>query len=75
MALNSAISILGSPAALAAAIGVSPQVVTNWRARERVPAEYCPAIEKATKGAVTCESLRHDVDWAYLRKTCRKKAA
>ncbi|MDB6061543.1 MAG: hypothetical protein JWM78_1646 [Verrucomicrobiaceae bacterium] len=30
-------------------------------------------IERESGGAVTCESLRPDVDWAYLRGT--KKAA
>ena len=36
----------------------------------RVPAEHCPAIERATRARgkpVTCERLRHDVDWAVLR--------
>lgn len=75
MDLKSAISILGGPAELAAAINVSSQVITNWLARNRVPAERCPSIERATKGAVTCEALRPDVDWAYLRKTCKAKAA
>jgi len=26
-------------------------------------------IEKATEGQVTCEELRPDVDWAYLRNS------
>ena len=30
-------------------------------------------IERETKGAVTCEDLRPDVDWQYLRGT--QKAA
>jgi len=30
-----------------------------------------PAIERATKGAVRCEELRPDVDWAYLRGTAQ----
>jgi len=30
-------------------------------------------IDRETNGAVTCEELRPDVDWAYLRGT--KKAA
>lgn len=33
------------------------------------PAEYCPALERATQGAVKCEALRPDVDWAVLRCT------
>lgn len=72
MALNTAISILGGATELANALGVSPQRVGNWRTRG-VPAEYCPEVEKATKGAVTCEDLRPDIDWAYLRKTCKQR--
>jgi DNA-binding transcriptional regulator YdaS (Cro superfamily) len=33
----------------------------------------CINIERESKGKVRCESLRPDVDWAYLRQT--KKAA
>ena len=32
-------------------------------------AERCIQIEKATAGAVRCEQLRPDIDWAYLRGT------
>ncbi len=32
-------------------------------------AERCIEIEKAAGGAVRCEDLRPDVDWAYLRGT------
>jgi len=42
----------------------------NWRRRgDRVPAEFCPDIERATLGRIRCEELRPDVDWAYLRGT------
>lgn len=44
------------------------QTIQAWRST-RVPAEYCPEIEKATNGAVRCEDLRPDMDWAYLRAT------
>jgi DNA-binding transcriptional regulator YdaS (Cro superfamily) len=27
------------------------------------------ALERETKGAIRCEDLRPDVDWAYLRST------
>jgi DNA-binding transcriptional regulator YdaS (Cro superfamily) len=74
MAINSAISILGSPAGLASSLGVTPQVVNNWVARGRVPAERCPDIERVTDGVVTCEALRPDVDWSYLRQTCKDAA-
>lgn len=55
---------------LAKDIGAHHVVVSQWaNGRRRVPAEYCPAIERATNGAVRCEELRPDVDWAYLRKS------
>jgi DNA-binding transcriptional regulator YdaS (Cro superfamily) len=60
---------------LARAVGVSAVIVSQWKTGARqVPAERCPAIERATDGAVTCEELRPDVDWAYLRGTrCGQK--
>jgi DNA-binding transcriptional regulator YdaS (Cro superfamily) len=55
---------------LARAVGVSAVIISQWKTGARqVPAERCPAIEKATDGAVRCEDLRPDVDWAYLRAT------
>ena len=77
-ALERAIKQVGSQAALARAIDVAQQVVNNWLRRGNVPAEYCPTIERAVSGAVRCEDLRPDVDWAYLRATgceCPKVAA
>lgn len=68
-ALTKAEKHLGSQAALARELGLVPQVVNNWHRRGNVPADYCPAIERATVGVVRCESLRPDVDWAYLRAT------
>jgi len=67
--LKRAIEIVGSQKQLGLAVGVVPQVVNNWLRRGNVPAEYCPGIERATKGAVRCEDLRPDADWAYLRAT------
>lgn len=59
----------GVPAVdLARAIGAPVVSVSQWRTgARRVPVGRCPAIEKATHGAVRCEDLRPDVDWAYLR--------
>lgn len=74
-ALQTAIATLGNQTKLALAIGVVPQVVHNWVARGNVPADKCPAIEKATGGAVRCEDLRPDVDWGYLRGTNATVAA
>jgi DNA-binding transcriptional regulator YdaS (Cro superfamily) len=73
--LNQAIYLLGSQKALADAIGVSPKTIWAWVNRKSVPAEHCPAIEKATSGAIRCEDLRPDVDWAYLRKSQKPEAA
>lgn len=67
---------MGSQRALADALGVSAKTVWAWVNRPMyVPAEYCPSIEKATSGVVTCEDLRPDVDWAFLRSTVKRKAA
>lgn len=68
-AMNKAIEYFGSQAAMARELELAQQVVNNWIRRGRVPADYCPSIERATKGAVRCEDLRPDVDWAYLRAT------
>lgn len=54
---------------LAKRLGIAPQVVNNWKRRGRVPADYCPAIERVTGEKVRCEDLRPDVDWAYLRNS------
>lgn len=35
---------------------------------QRLGAEYCIAIEKATNREVTCEEIRPDIDWEYIRK-------
>jgi len=68
--LIKALSVVGGPAKLAATLGVSVQAVCFWRdGARRIPAEHCPAIERATAGSVRCEDLRPDVDWGYLRGT------
>lgn len=58
---------------MARLLGVTPSTVNQWTTGYRpVPAERCPEIEKLTQGAVRCEELRPDVDWAYLRGTMTK---
>lgn len=67
--LNRAIELLGGVSAAAETLGIKNyQTIQQWR-RSGVPAEYCPAIERATKGQVRCEDLRPDVEWGYLRAT------
>lgn len=38
----------------------------NWAGRKPSP-ENCALIERATKGAVTCEELRPDDKWARVK--------
>jgi DNA-binding transcriptional regulator YdaS (Cro superfamily) len=67
--LDKAADIVGSQSALAVSLGVTKSAVNQWKDEgRRVPAEKCPAIERLTKGAVRCEDLRPDVDWAVLRE-------
>lgn len=42
--------------------------------RQPINAATAIAIERESGGAVTCESLRRDVDWAYIRGTARAVA-
>jgi DNA-binding transcriptional regulator YdaS (Cro superfamily) len=61
---------------LARAINVKNVLIHQWtKGIRRVPADHCPAIERATNGAVRCEELRPHIDWEYLRKTCKRQAA
>lgn len=75
-ALDEAIQKAHGVGALATLIGLEyGSTVSNWKIRRRVPAEYCPAIERET--GVRCERLRPDVDWAFLRQQVQveRKAA
>src|SRR5262245_21591175 len=57
-ALEKAIIQAGGVAALARAINVTPQAISQW---ERVPAERALAVEKATEGRVPRHELRPDL--------------
>ena len=62
----------GAAKALAATLGIPEPTVSQWKnGKRRVPADWCIDVEKATDGSVTCEELRPDLDWAYLRQSCR----
>lgn len=67
LALDVAIKSAGGLANLARVLSGNPTVqrISNWRARG-VPIEECPAIERATSCAVTCEELRSDVSWVRV---------
>jgi len=68
MTLQELFRHFGSKAALARTLGVTKAAVGQWK---KVPERHCPTIERATNGAIRCEDLRPDVDWAVLRKNCR----
>jgi DNA-binding transcriptional regulator YdaS (Cro superfamily) len=40
---------------------LSVQAIYKWEKSERIPAEYCRTIERATNGQVTRYELRPDV--------------
>lgn len=73
LAAERAIDLLGGPVKAARALNVKDhrhQTVQSWL-RNRVPAEYCPAIERETRALgepVLCEELRPDVQWSVLRE-------
>lgn len=52
---------------LGCAMNCSPQRINNWIKRGRVPAAYCPGIERILGEPGVCEELRPDVDWACRR--------
>lgn len=61
-ALKKAIAQLGSQVAVAQAVGVTPQAVSEIvRRGKRVPAEWCRGIEQATGGVVGAHDLRPDL--------------
>ena len=42
--------------------------------RQQLGADLCIAIERESGGAVPCESMRPDVDWAYIRSSVRTES-
>lgn len=57
-----AVQMIGTQAKAAALIGVSQQIVSyTIRHRRRIPADWCPIVEKATQGKVTRHMLRPDL--------------
>lgn len=41
---------------------------------QRIGESLAISIERESAGAITCEALRPDVDWAYLRGTANREA-
>ena len=61
-----AVAFFGSKSALAKELHIRPWAVHKWN-ENKIPDERCLDIEKLTKGLVTAEELRPDLNWAYLR--------
>jgi DNA-binding transcriptional regulator YdaS (Cro superfamily) len=72
--LLKAIKQQGGLTALGESLGVSKGVIYQWRKRGQVPPPFCPEIEKLTCGSVLCEQLNDTVDWAYVRKSNRRRS-
>lgn len=84
--LKQAVALVGGQAAMARTLSTPTRKLAQahvWKwlnspTPDRTPpAEYCPAIERATGGVVRCEALRPDIEWAVLRQPCecQKEAA
>lgn len=53
-------------------VGQIKQVAYGHR---RASAGLAVRIDRETGGAVRCEEMRPDIDWAYLRGNCPEEAA
>lgn len=63
-----------SQMAFASRLGVTQGTGGFWLHNKPPTIERAIQIEKVTDRKVTCEDLRPDVDWSYLRGTERKIA-
>lgn len=60
----------GTARAIALAVGVHPVTLSQWAASiKQTPADRCPALERESKGAITCEEQRPDVTWVRVPDT------
>ncbi|WNG69313.1 transcriptional regulator [Cupriavidus gilardii] len=66
--IERAIQIAGGKTKLARAIGVTPQMVSQWARKHKpkpISVQRCAQIEALT--GVRCEDLNPDEDWAAIR--------
>ncbi|MBA8451664.1 helix-turn-helix domain-containing protein, partial [Escherichia coli] len=62
-----ACAVVGGQSAMARLLGVSPPSVNQWiKGVRQLPAERCPAIERATKGGVLYETTITQSAWRRL---------
>lgn len=68
MKLDQFLKPRGSVVRLAKAINVAPSLISQFKNGTRnVPRKRCHEIDAATDGRVTCEEMRPDLNWAFLR--------
>ncbi|WP_409219040.1 helix-turn-helix domain-containing protein [Escherichia coli] len=61
-----ACAVVGGQSAMARLLGVSPPSVNQWiKGVRQLPAERCPAIERATRGEVLCEDHKRLMSWLH----------
>ncbi len=72
-AIKRAVELAGGAAKVAALFNISRISVYEWVHKGRIPAERCPALERANDGQVRCEDMRPDVDWSFLRANPEEK--
>lgn len=66
--IDKTIKRFGSLSAVARALNLSGyQVVQQWVAAGRVPAEHCVRIEELTNGDIRCEELNSRINWSVVR--------
>lgn len=66
-AINEAVDIMGSQAALARRLHISASTVNEWvQGARQVPTAQCVRVERITQGRVTADALRADVNWLRI---------
>lgn len=71
--LERAGALVGGITALAKILGRHRSALYQWMEEgRRVPAEFCPLIERLTNGKVLSEELNPSVDWGFYRRTCQR---
>jgi DNA-binding transcriptional regulator YdaS (Cro superfamily) len=53
--------VFNSQSALARLLGVEPMTVSQWKARGRIPAEWCKSIVEVSGGKIHLHELRPDL--------------
>ncbi len=55
--------------------GSTPGQIKQVAYGRRASAELAIRIDKASGAVVTCEAIRPDIDWGYVRNASRQSAA